>query len=92
MRKLQAALASTEAFPVLSSRLAPPAAAGGGRSMSRSGSLGGSFSAPGSLSSGLQALQQPFKLRLVRHQQVGGWVGLARPGPARPGFPGSCSA
>ncbi len=73
VRKLQAALSSSEAFPVLCSRLAPSASMGGlSRSLGRPSSLNGSAGgAPGSLSSGLAALTQPFKLRLVRHSKVG---------------------
>jgi E3 ubiquitin-protein ligase TRIP12 len=74
VRKLQGALASTEAFPVMCSRLVPSGGAlggaGSGRSLSRSAGLSGSFSRS-TLSSGLHALTQPFKLRLVRHDTVG---------------------
>lgn len=72
VRKLQMALASSEAFPVLCSRLAPASDMAGGsaaRSLSRSAGMSGSFSG-GSLTSGLAALTQPFKLRLVRHPEV----------------------
>jgi E3 ubiquitin-protein ligase TRIP12 len=69
--KLQTSLASAEAFPVLVNRMLPTTASMG-RSYGRSGSLPGSFSGAGSLSSGLAALSQPFKLRLVRHDEVGG--------------------
>jgi E3 ubiquitin-protein ligase TRIP12 len=72
VRKLQAALASAEAFPVLCSRLVPSGGVAGGsgaRSLSRSGGMSGSFNSS-SLTSGLAALTQPFKLRLVRHTQV----------------------
>lgn len=72
VRKLQGALASSEAFPVMCSRLVPSGGAmgGSGRSLGRSAGLSGSFSRS-TLSSGLHALTQPFKLRLVRHDQVG---------------------
>lgn len=70
VRKLQTSLASAEAFPVLVNRMLPSTASMG-RSYGRSGSLPGSFSGAGSLSSGLAALSQPFKLRLVRHDEVG---------------------
>jgi E3 ubiquitin-protein ligase TRIP12 len=81
VRKLQAALASAEAFPVLCSRLVPSggmAGGSGGRSLSRSGGMSGSFNSS-SLTSGLAALTQPFKLRLVRHSEVSSscWVQLA---------------
>jgi hypothetical protein len=71
VRKLQGALASSEAFPVLCSRLVPSSGAlgGSGRSLSRSAGMSGSFNRS-TLSSGLHALTQPFKLRLVRHDQV----------------------
>jgi E3 ubiquitin-protein ligase TRIP12 len=72
VRKLQSALASTEAFPVSCSPAAGPGI-GAPRSLGRSGSMGGSFGAgggAGSLSSGLQALVEPFKMRLVRHTNV----------------------
>jgi E3 ubiquitin-protein ligase TRIP12 len=70
VRKLQGALASTEAFPVVCSRVGAPGV-GAPRSLGRSNSMGGSFGAGGgSLSSGLQALIEPFKLRLVRHPNV----------------------
>jgi E3 ubiquitin-protein ligase TRIP12 len=72
VRKLQAALASAEAFPVLCSRLVPSGGVAGGsgaRSLSRSGGMSGSFNSS-SLTSGLAALTQPFKLRLVRHAEV----------------------
>lgn len=72
VRKLQSALASSEAFPVLCSRLAPGGGPTGGsaaRSLSRSAGTFGSFNI-GSLTSGLAALTQPFKLRLVRHPEV----------------------
>lgn len=72
VRKLQAALASAEAFPVLCSRLVPSGGVAGGsgaRSLSRSGGMSGSFN-NSSLTSGLAALTQPFKLRLVRHSEV----------------------
>lgn len=72
VRKLQGALASTEAFPVMCSRLVPSGGAlggGSGRSLGRSGGLSGSFNRS-TLSSGLHALAQPFKLRLVRHESV----------------------
>jgi E3 ubiquitin-protein ligase TRIP12 len=74
VRKLHSALSTSEAFPVLCSRLAPSSTAMA-RSLGRSSSSfsGGSFAA-GSLSSGLAALTQPFKLRLVRHAQVRGGV------------------
>jgi hypothetical protein len=82
VRKLQSALASTEAFPVVCSRVGAPPGAGASRSLGRSGSFGGSFGAGGnSLSSGLQALIEPFKLRLVRHPNVRLWSS-ARRGPA----------
>ncbi|KAF6266557.1 hypothetical protein COO60DRAFT_1697133 [Scenedesmus sp. NREL 46B-D3] len=71
VRKLQAALASAEAFPVLCSRLVPSGGVAGGsgaRSLSRSGGMSGSFNSS-SLTSGLAALTQPFKLRLVRHPE-----------------------
>ncbi|KIY91679.1 E3 ubiquitin-protein ligase [Monoraphidium neglectum] len=71
VRKLQSALSSTEAFPVVCSRAGGGAGAGGARSLGRSGSMGGSFGGGGgSLGSGLQALMEPFKLRLVRHPNV----------------------
>jgi len=75
VRKLQGALASSEAFPVLCSRLVPSGGALGSssRSLGRSAGLSGSFNRS-ALSSGLHALTQPFKLRLVRHDQVGGLV------------------
>lgn len=86
VRKLQSALASTEAFPVVCSRVGQPGV-GAARSLGRSNSMGGSFGAGGgSLSSGLQALMEPFKLRLVRHPSVGhglvmaeevGWILVA---------------
>lgn len=71
IRKLQGALGSSEAFPVLCSRLVPSSGALGGsaRSLSRSAGMSGSFNRS-TLSSGLHALTQPFKLRLVRHEQV----------------------
>jgi E3 ubiquitin-protein ligase TRIP12 len=71
VRKLQGALASSEAFPVLCSRLVSSSGAlgGSGRSLSRSAGMSGSFNRS-TLSSGLHALTQPFKLRLVRHDQV----------------------
>jgi E3 ubiquitin-protein ligase TRIP12 len=78
VRKLQAALASAEAFPVLCSRLVPSrgmAGGSGGRSLSRSGGMSGSFNSS-SLTSGLAALTQPFKLRLVRHSEVSSWAQL----------------
>lgn len=68
VRKLQSALSSSEAFPVLCSRLAP--APSSARQLSRSSSGSRSLNNGGSLSSGLAALTQPFKLRLVRHPQV----------------------
>lgn len=73
VRKLQTALASSEAFPVLCSRLAPSSGTTGSstaRSLNRSAGAFGSFNS-GSLTSGLAALTQPFKLRLVRHAEVG---------------------
>jgi E3 ubiquitin-protein ligase TRIP12 len=75
VRKLQAALSSAEAFPVLCSRIAPAGPGGGssavgGRSFSRSAGMSGSFTSS-SLTSGLAALTQPFKLRLIRHAEVG---------------------
>lgn len=79
VRKLQTALASSEVFPVLCSRLAPSAggaAGSGARSLSRSAGLSGSFN-NGSLTSGLAALTQPFKLRLVRHSEVSYRAGTA---------------
>jgi E3 ubiquitin-protein ligase TRIP12 len=79
VRKLQAALASAEAFPVLCSRLVPSGGVAGGsgaRSLSRSGGMSGSFNSS-SLTSGLAALTQPFKLRLVRHTEVSCEIGLA---------------
>ena len=71
VRKLQGALASSEAFPVLCSRLVPTGGAMGGsaRSLGRSAGMSGSFNRS-TLSSGLHALTQPFKLRLVRHDTV----------------------
>lgn len=76
VRKLQGALASSEAFPVAcpTGRLnagGGSALGGSGRSLSRSAGMSGSFSRS-TLNSGLHALTQPFKLRLVRHDQVGG--------------------
>lgn len=79
VRKLQPALASAEAFPVLCSRLVPSgglAGGSGGRSLSRSGGMSGSFNSS-SLTSGLAALTQPFKLRLVRHSEVSSCAQLA---------------
>lgn len=71
VRKLQGALGSSEAFPVMCSRMGPTGGALGGsaRSLGRSGGMSGSFSRS-TLSSGLHALTQPFKLRLVRHDGV----------------------
>jgi E3 ubiquitin-protein ligase TRIP12 len=85
VRKLQGALASAEAFPVLCSPLASSGASFGstGRSLGRSAGLSGSFNRS-TLSSGLQALTQPFRLKLVRHEQVrseqwrGAWVHMLR--------------
>lgn len=73
VRKLQAALSSSENFPVYHGRAAPPPGSGsfrsGGMYGGRGGSMGGSGGAlqPGSLSSGLSMLTHPFKLRLCRH-------------------------
>mmetsp|Transcript_11522 Transcript_11522/g.28178 ORF Transcript_11522/g.28178 Transcript_11522/m.28178 type:complete len:2013 (-) Transcript_11522:941-6979(-) len=77
VRKLQGALASVESFPVICSPMAPATAMGGASarwgassSFGRHGSMGGaagSLQAGNSLSSGLAALAQPFKLRLCRH-------------------------
>jgi hypothetical protein len=75
VRKLQGALASSEAFPVACPTGRLGAGGGGlggsGRSLGRSAGMSGSFSRS-TLNSGLHALTQPFKLRLVRHDQVGG--------------------
>ncbi|KAG2450258.1 hypothetical protein HYH02_004769 [Chlamydomonas schloesseri] len=73
VRKLQAALSSTENFPVYHGRAAPPPGSGSFRSGGMYGSRGGSMGSaggalqPGSLSSGLSMLTHPFKLRLCRH-------------------------
>jgi hypothetical protein len=75
VRKLQSALASAEAFPVICSRLAPANTTAGGsgvRSFGRSAGLSGSFNSS-NLSSGLAALTQPLKLRLMRHAEVWHW-------------------
>ncbi len=77
LRKLQAALASVEVFPVLYGQAGPPPSSGGlggygGRSSysSRGGGGGGGGvggAAASSLSSGLSLLTHPLKLRLARH-------------------------
>jgi E3 ubiquitin-protein ligase TRIP12 len=80
VRRLQAALAASEAFPVVQSRVGPSHGAGGGRSAGGHGGSSGA-AAPGSLGaggggaslgSGLAALAQPFKLRLARHPRERG--------------------
>ncbi|GAX77476.1 hypothetical protein CEUSTIGMA_g4920.t1 [Chlamydomonas eustigma] len=78
VRKLQAALSSLEAFPVIVARFGPSASSHSSRLALLNSLAGGRFSAPaaparpvqssaGSLSSGLAMLIQPFKLRLSRH-------------------------
>lgn len=71
VRKLQGALASAEAFPVAcrSAGVGGGGLGGSARSLGRSAGMSGSFNRS-AYSSGLNALAQPFKLRLVRHGQV----------------------
>lgn len=64
VRRLQSALASVETFPVLCSRVACNTSPS--RSLTRNSAGAASYSGS-SLSSGLVALTQPFKLRLCRH-------------------------